>query len=148
MGQGTESCGGYETEHSPYEEGIGLGYWTQRDGSSIHVSSMTITHLTAAKRLVERRCHEATFLDEADLWAEWATVFQREIQKKQSKTIATPTRTPITAPRGSQCAMICHCGNEYSAREADLKRGWALSCSKRCAAIRRDFGRPSAQRKP
>lgn len=41
--------------------------------------------------------------------------------------------------------MICHCGEHYMAREADLKRGWAKSCSKSCAAIRRDFGRPSAK---
>lgn len=42
--------------------------------------------------------------------------------------------------------MKCHCGEEYKAREADLKRGWARSCSKSCAAIRRDFGRPAAKR--
>ncbi len=42
--------------------------------------------------------------------------------------------------------MICHCGAEYSAREADLKRGWGYSCGKSCAAIRRDFGRPKAKR--
>jgi len=41
--------------------------------------------------------------------------------------------------------MICHCGLHYEAREADLKRGWAMSCSKSCAAIRRDFGRPRAR---
>lgn len=42
--------------------------------------------------------------------------------------------------------MICHCGEEYSAREADLKRGWGYSCSKSCAALRRDFGKPKAKR--
>ena len=33
--------------------------------------------------------------------------------------------------------MKCHCGTEYEAREADINRGWALSCSKSCAALRR-----------
>jgi hypothetical protein len=42
--------------------------------------------------------------------------------------------------------MKCHCGVEYTAKSADLARGWALSCSKSCAAIRRDFGRPKATR--
>jgi hypothetical protein len=42
--------------------------------------------------------------------------------------------------------MICHCGNEYTAKEADLRRGWGYSCGKSCAAIRRDFGRPKAKR--
>lgn len=41
--------------------------------------------------------------------------------------------------------MQCHCGLIYQARSADLKRGWGLSCSKSCAAIRRDFGRKPAK---
>lgn len=43
--------------------------------------------------------------------------------------------------------MICHCGEEYESKEADLRRGWGYSCGKSCAAIRRDFGRPKAKRK-
>ena len=43
-------------------------------------------------------------------------------------------------------AMQCHCGSQYFAKEADLKRGWGLSCSKHCAAVRRDFGKPAAKR--
>jgi len=46
----------------------------------------------------------------------------------------------------SKVWMVCHCGEEYQAREADLKRGWGYSCGKSCAAIRRDFGRPKAKR--
>jgi hypothetical protein len=42
--------------------------------------------------------------------------------------------------------MLCHCGEEYTAREADLKRGWGYSCGKSCAAKRRDFGKPKAKR--
>lgn len=48
--------------------------------------------------------------------------------------------------RGKTEMMLCSCGQRYMARTADLKRGWALSCSKRCAAIRREFGRPAAKR--
>jgi len=42
--------------------------------------------------------------------------------------------------------MQCHCGEIYSARSADLKRGWGYSCDKSCAAKRRDFGLPKAKR--
>ena len=34
---------------------------------------------------------------------------------------------------GSNVNMICGCGDNYVARKADLKRGWGLSCSKKCA---------------
>ncbi len=40
--------------------------------------------------------------------------------------------------------MKCHCGEVYLARNADLARGWALSCSKSCAAVRREYGKPAA----
>lgn len=43
-------------------------------------------------------------------------------------------------------ALKCHCGDTYTARVADLERGWAMSCSKSCAAIKRDFGRPKPKR--
>jgi hypothetical protein len=42
--------------------------------------------------------------------------------------------------------MICHCGEHYFAREADLKRGWGYSCDKSCSAKRRDFSLPKAVR--
>lgn len=33
--------------------------------------------------------------------------------------------------------LVCHCGQIYSTRIADLRRGWGYSCSKSCAATRR-----------
>lgn len=42
--------------------------------------------------------------------------------------------------------MLCRCGTVYSAKEADLKRGWGYSCGKSCAAKRRDFGGKKATR--
>lgn len=32
----------------------------------------------------------------------------------------------------------CGCGKKFQAREADVKRGWAKSCSKACAARLRE----------
>jgi hypothetical protein len=37
----------------------------------------------------------------------------------------------------SSIQQTCKCGTVYFAREADLKRGWGKSCSKRCAALKR-----------
>ena len=32
---------------------------------------------------------------------------------------------------------ICRCGKKYMARTVDIRRGWGMSCSKRCAAKKR-----------
>ena len=34
------------------------------------------------------------------------------------------------------------CGKEYMADERNLKRGWGLCCSKKCAAKKRERSRP------
>ena len=39
--------------------------------------------------------------------------------------------------------MICFCGAEYTARKADLKRGWARACCKSCASKKREFSKPN-----
>lgn len=41
--------------------------------------------------------------------------------------------------------MICHCGEIYHAKSADLVRGWGFSCDKGCAAKRRMHGYPKAK---
>lgn len=58
---------------------------------------------------------------------------------KRSRKPARPYGKP------TMVRMLCHCGTEYEARKVDLLRGWGLSCSKSCAAIRRDYGRPAAK---
>lgn len=156
MGQGTESCGGYEVDYDPVEEGLELGEWTQRDGSVIHYTKMSLTHLRNARRYALMRAECCNFSSDADTWEEWAELFEREIDNrefdaikaKRAQTVVAPVK-PVVARKpanGSTVKMICHCKAEYTAREADLKRGWGLSCSKRCSAIRREFGRPAAKR--
>lgn len=44
---------------------------------------------------------------------------------------------PMEQYKITKVEMICHCGNQYNAKIADLKRGWGKSCSKSCAAKRR-----------
>ena len=35
-----------------------------------------------------------------------------------------------------------YCNKEYSARKADIERGWGLCCSKSCAASKREEAKP------
>ena len=149
MGQGTDSCGGYEHDYNPYEDGLILGDWTQRDGSKINVSKMSVRHLKNSKRIAEQAVYEACFECDKEMWQDWVDVFDKEIwdRGKIKKDKPKNTKSKPTTTRGSKVIMICHCGNEYEARTADINRGWGLSCSKRCASIRREFGRPAAKPK-
>lgn len=40
--------------------------------------------------------------------------------------------------RGTTVEQTCVCGKVFLARAADVKRGWAKSCSKSCAAKKRE----------
>lgn len=149
MGQGTESCGGYDFEYDPYDRDAMVdGMWTQRDGSKIRVENMTISHLRGARRVAQDAAARATFSDDQDRWNEWVDIFEREIQRRGEEIhpVAKYTSPNAVKPtRGAKALMVCHCGTEYEARTADIARGWGLSCSKRCAAIRRDFNKPAAK---
>lgn len=144
MGQGTESCGGYEVDYDPWEEGLETGTWTQRDHSPINVKDMSTRHLFGAKRVAEKAALNATFSSDTEKWRAWVELFEDEIRSRPYHPSKPKTGVP---QRGTQVAMICHCGQEYLARAADIKRGWGLSCTKRCAAIRREFNKPAAKPK-
>lgn len=146
MGQGTESCGGYEVHYDEYEEGLAEGVWTERNGNTIHVSEMTSQHLRNTLRLVNKLYQTSTFESEADKWHDWIEVIENELARRPvpsvKKIVIKREHIPV---RGAKTKMKCHCGSEYEARNADLKRGYGYSCSKRCSAIRRDYGRPAAK---
>jgi hypothetical protein len=148
MGQGTESCGGYDVEYDEYEE-CQDGYWIQRDGSRIAISAMSLSHLINTKRICSRLAATASFSSDSEKWSERVEAFDSEIATRQQKQKSCPKaiKAEKSNPRGVIVEMICHCGFGYQARSADIKRGWGLSCGKRCAAIRREYGRPAAKRK-
>lgn len=148
MGQGTESCGGYDVDYDEYED-CQDGYWIQRDGSRIAISDMSISHLINTKRICARLAATANFTSDSEKWNEWVDAFNSEIATREAKQKACPkaVKAEKSNPRGILVEMVCHCGFEYKARSADIKRGWGLSCGKRCAAIRREYGRPAAKRK-
>jgi hypothetical protein len=144
MGQGAEDAGGYELEYDPAYEGLASGRWND----SILVTDMSVPHLRNALRRCRQLSGNSTFSYDDDKWDEWIDILETELdsrstpQQSKVKSVSTP-KQPV---RGRTQKMRCHCGNEYDARLADLKRGWAKSCSKSCAAIRRDFGRPAAKK--
>ena len=143
MGQGTESCGGYELHYDPVEEGLNSGEWQTRGGGAIRVSDMSAGHLKNAIRHSENKALSSSFSCDSEIWSEWENVLEIELAKRKTSRINTEPK-PKKPTRGAKQKMKCHCGSEYEARVADLNRGWALSCSKSCSAIRRDFNKPSA----
>ncbi|AUR95673.1 hypothetical protein NVP1210O_51 [Vibrio phage 1.210.O._10N.222.52.C2] len=145
MGQGTESCGGYEIDYDEYEEGLGFGDWTQKNGLSINVSDMTLSHLKGARRIAERAGRAANFSCDAEKWEAWVDVFDDEIYRKSKAAVRKKAGSaPASPPRGKTASLRCACGKVYTPRVADLKRGWGKSCGKRCASIKREYGRSDA----
>ncbi|MGL5488839.1 MAG: hypothetical protein ACRDC6_21500 [Shewanella sp.] len=65
-------------------------------------------------------------------------------KNNRSSVSAKKIESSKSNSRGAKIEMQCHCGEKYMARVADLNRGWARSCSKRCASIRREYGRDEA----
>lgn len=130
-----------------YEEGLAMGVWVQKCGTPINVSQMTVGHLRGALQVARRNKSRANFSNVAEMWQDWIDLLEDEIYirptpNKPAKVVSAP-KAP---PRGAMQQMKCFCGIVYPARKADLKRGWGLTCSKSCAAIRRDYGRPAAKK--
>ena len=148
MGQGTESCGGYDTEYDQYHEGLLSGFWTQRDGSEICVADMEASHIRNSIMICKKLSETESFSGDSDKWNQWIELFEFELstrsKNKKEKSLKENNKSGCSI-RGVKQKMQCHCGSIYFARVADLDRGWGFSCSKRCAAIRREFGRPKAK---
>ena len=163
MGQGAESCNGYEVDYDPYDfrESCGYEFWTMKNGASINIKDMTAQHLSNAIRLCNEQSRLETFSCESDKWDEWAETFRHELfirgedvvpatRKKPERpkwtgkveNLSPKKANPVVAKKGSTLKLKCWCGTVYNPRIADLKRGWGKCCCKSCAAIKRDFGRP------
>ena len=151
MGQGTDSCGGdgydyYDDEEDEYSDALASGCWKQRDGKLIEVSSMSISHLQNAKRTAALAKNRANSTSEQASWQEWIETFDNAIHKKRPEP--APVKAESKPARGAKVKMVCNCGHYYEARQADVSRGWGLSCSKSCASVRREFKRPAATPAP
>ncbi|EMA4784714.1 TPA: hypothetical protein U2J54_001325 [Providencia rettgeri] len=149
-----EAMGAYEPEFDEYEEGLSDGYWIQRCGTPIHITKMAYSHIQNVICLCEKELLNSNFSCDEEKWNNWIQLLTEELQHRRSNNIviknqqherkkkkASKTIKDIlqnTALKKLQ--LECHCGTEYTAKTSDLKRGWALTCSKRCAAIRRELG--------
>lgn len=145
MGQGTDSVDGWGVEYNPYEEGLAQGIWTMRDHSTVHIDNMSDRHIRNARKYAKIAALNSTFTSEAEVFEGWLQLFDDELMFRAGSRSEPVVKKTKTKQRGSKVLMLCHCGEKYHARTADIKRGWALSCSKSCAAIRRDFGRNPAK---
>lgn len=147
MGQGTDSCGGWDDEYDEYDgENLSFGVWTAKDGE-IHVSQMSEDHIKKARRKCRMLSHTSSFTSDSEKWDAWVDVFDDELTrrelhgsgiKKEKSNIKSDCKKSKIG--GIKVSMVCFCGATYEPRISDLKRGWGLTCSKRCAAIRREFG--------
>lgn len=145
MGQGTDSCGGYEVDFDEYEDGLINGDWTQRDGSKINVKHMPTSQLNGCIVICNRMEITSNFECDKEKWSTWVDILNNELSSR-SASISVKKEKKSQNVRGSKVLLRCHCGSEYRVRQADLNRGWGKSCSKSCAAIKRDFGRPDPVR--
>ena len=150
MGQGSDSCGGWEVEYDPYADELDSGVWVQKDGKRISISAMTSSHLINARRIAAQAAARASFEDKADQWNRYVQLFTRELASrsvgKDRDSVIYVDGSCKQPVRGAKVTMRCHCGEVYLARDADIARGWGKSCSKSCAATRRDYGRPAAKK--
>lgn len=149
MGQGTESCGGYELEYDPYDscESRSFSVWHGKDGD-YKVSEMSVSHMKNSIRLCVAMKKTASCSYDEEKWQEWIDVFEDEIRTRalSPESKKTPNKKPIRSAsrvekkpvRGAKKEVTCHCGKKFLARVADIKRGWGKSCSKSCAAIARN----------
>lgn len=149
MGYGLDEGFDYD-QNDEYADALADGVWVQRDGSRIRIGQMTTNHLRGAVRVAGGAAKRATCTSDQEVWAEWVAALESEIaiRGKEVAPVAIYVSPEAVKPtRGAKLTMICHCGTEYEARKADIQRGWGLSCSKRCASIRREYGRPAARQK-
>lgn len=157
-----EGMGAYEPEYDPYDDELGSGQWIQESGSRIDINKMSDSHIKNCIRLCQRKAMSASCTYDEGVWESWIEDFESELNHRRMNGISIkrksqPSNTPRKKRKPAKCIkaqlktittstvnMLCHCGGEYVARVADLKRGWATSCSKRCASIKREYGRPDA----
>ena len=137
-----------DVEYDELEEGLASGAWTERDGSTIYPHQMSDRHLKNAARHGRRKAYAANFTHDADNFRAWEDVFEQEFMSRAMSDKPSPNakKQKATPQRGATVDMVCHCGRLYRARTADLNRGWAKSCSKSCAAIRRKHRKPAAKK--
>tara|TARA_R110000764_G_scaffold29039_1_gene68250 strand:+ start:649 stop:936 length:288 start_codon:yes stop_codon:yes gene_type:complete len=69
---------------------------------------------------------------------------QRALERRRDQlrilriTVNTVKNTPV---RGAKVEVKCSCGNIFTARKADVARGWGKYCSKSCKSTYKNNGK-------
>jgi hypothetical protein len=107
MGQGAESCGGYEVDYDEYENGLEDGVWTQRDGSTIRVSSMGDRHIKNTIRLCRGMAVSSSFTCDVEKWQAWIDVLEQELRRRVPVISEKPKLAQPAAPqRGRRSSCV------------------------------------------
>lgn len=70
-----ESIGSYIKTSLAIQAEVEEGYWTIKDGTRIHISEMSNSHIVNTIKFIQKR-------DKTDLWMPWVHAFQEELQKR------------------------------------------------------------------
>ena len=137
MGQGSDSCGGHEVEYDEYEGLLGDGVWSGKDGQTYRITKMENSHLKSCIRVCKNLSRAASFSCDSEKWDDWVRIFEDELERRpspQHNQTKIGSARVADDPRGKTVERTCRCKSKFMARQADINRGWAKSCSKSCAA--------------
>lgn len=81
-------------------------------------------------------------------FAEWCVANVVTIKKQLQSELKQERATYKRKTSEVGVAMKCHCGALYTTSETELRRGWGLSCSRKCSARRARRGLPAGRRLP
>lgn len=151
-------------EYNPYdfEESNGFEVWTGSD-KEYRVSEMADAHIRNAIKYCKRLIDSSNYESEEELWRDWIKVFETELvhrnrtdkniqRNTNNSKIPTASKKPRKMPNVKQFIqkelekypekksheMYCEvCNERYTARTADLKRGWGINHTKSCTAYRK-----------
>ena len=69
-------------------------------------------------------------------FAQWCLDNVVTTKERLAEEPTKPTRVYEKRTAIIEVGMICHCGVHYYTTENELRRGWGLSCSRKCARRR------------
>ena len=119
--------------------------WTHKDGTASSVTDMSTSQLRKAIKVCTTAHIDAMFSCNEDKWCDWITLLEKEIASRPLiQTTKQRKGVFVKNPATKTQRMKCFCGAIYSARVVDLTKGRDETCSKRCAGVRRLYGKAKA----
>lgn len=129
--------------------------WTMKNGQTKQLKNMTNSHIQNTINLLKDKMGKNQYISDRIRTLDSIDILSNELERRISENDNSADqryqaeRTKKNSKKqikiqdykeyieslnlGSNVQMICGCGMEYTARKADLTRGWGRSCSKKCA---------------